>query len=174
MGRGGLVKEPEILWRMPGPERWQWCPLCAGPLGDRLLDGAPRRFCPDCGFVYWDHPRPAAAAVVTDHEGRILLVRRRFPPEAGGWCLPGGLAEAGEGPEEAARREVREETGLEVSVVRHLATLGHFVAFVEAESSGGALLAGSDVLDLGWFTPAEAPALCFVNHRRALELWGRR
>ncbi len=53
-------------------------------------------------------------AVVHDPDGRLLLIRRGHPPHAGLWSLPGGRVEAGESPEEAVEREVREETGLEV------------------------------------------------------------
>jgi ADP-ribose pyrophosphatase YjhB (NUDIX family) len=53
-------------------------------------------------------------AVVHDPDGRLLLIRRGNPPHAGRWSLPGGRVEAGESPEQAIEREVREETGLEV------------------------------------------------------------
>lgn len=49
-------------------------------------------------------------------EGKVLLIKRRFEPNKGKWSLPGGLLEIGEDPEEAAKREVREEVGLEVVV----------------------------------------------------------
>ncbi|BAH54239.1 NTP pyrophosphohydrolase [Rhodococcus opacus B4] len=55
-----------------------------------------------------------AAAIIVD--GRLLLAQRTRPPElAGLWELPGGKAEAGESPEDALRRELREELGVEVS-----------------------------------------------------------
>jgi ADP-ribose pyrophosphatase YjhB (NUDIX family) len=163
--------EPAILWRMPDAHQWRFCPLCATALVDRELDGASRRTCPACGFVFWAQPRPAAAAVVADGEGRILLTRRRYPPQVGGWCLPGGLADPGETPEATARREVREETGLDVVLDRQLATLGEFVVFLAGRPRGGALLAGPDVLDVAWFPLGAAPPLCLPMHVQALRLW---
>src|SRR5437763_11981549 len=57
-----------------------------------------------------------AGAVIRDRPGRILLVLRANDPGRGLWSLPGGRVEPGETPEQAVVREVREETGLEVSV----------------------------------------------------------
>ena len=63
-------------------------------------------------------PSPAVVAcvgaVVHDDGGRLLLVRRGQDPHRGRWSLPGGRVEAGESPEQAVEREVREETGLSV------------------------------------------------------------
>jgi 8-oxo-dGTP diphosphatase len=57
---------------------------------------------------------PCVGAVVHDAARRLLLIRRGHAPHAGSWSLPGGRVEAGETPERAVEREVREETGLEV------------------------------------------------------------
>ncbi len=59
---------------------------------------------------------PCVGAVIGNGAGRIVVVRRRNPPSAGMWSIPGGRVEAGESLEEAVRREVREETGLDVEV----------------------------------------------------------
>jgi 8-oxo-dGTP diphosphatase len=57
---------------------------------------------------------PCVGAVIHDPTGRLLLVQRGHDPHRGLWSLPGGRIEAGESPEQAVVREVREETGLEV------------------------------------------------------------
>ena len=57
---------------------------------------------------------PCVGAVIHDPAGRLLLIRRGHDPHRGLWSLPGGRIEAGESPERAVVREVREETGLEV------------------------------------------------------------
>ncbi len=165
------LEHASVRWRTPGAAEWRWCPLCRTELGTQVLDGAPRRYCAACGFVFWEHPRPAAAAVVAGDDGRLLYVRRRYPPEVGGWCLPGGFAEPGEDAEATACREVREETGLDVRPVRQLGIFAVFIAFIAAAPSGGALASGPDVIEAAWFAEAEAPVLCFPSHRHALEVW---
>jgi 8-oxo-dGTP diphosphatase len=59
---------------------------------------------------------PCVGAIVHDAAGRLLLIRRGHPPHEGMWSVPGGRVEAGESPEAAVEREVREETGLRVHV----------------------------------------------------------
>jgi ADP-ribose pyrophosphatase YjhB (NUDIX family) len=63
---------------------------------------------------------PAASAVILDPHRRVLLVRRAQDPQRGRWSVPGGRVEPGETPEQAAAREVLEETGLTVEVGRPL------------------------------------------------------
>jgi 8-oxo-dGTP diphosphatase len=64
---------------------------------------------------YPEHPLVGVGGFV-HKDGKVLLIRRKFEPNRGRWAPPGGLLELGEDPEEAARREVREELGLEVEM----------------------------------------------------------
>jgi len=64
---------------------------------------------------YPEHPLVGVGGLITK-DGSVLLIKRKFEPNRGLWSLPGGLLEVGEDPEDAARREVREELGLEVKV----------------------------------------------------------
>lgn len=65
--------------------------------------------------------RRSAILVTRDDRGRVLLVRQRGGPFKGAWLLPGGGLEPGESFEEALRRELREETGLELTSCREVA-----------------------------------------------------
>src|SRR5262245_21532861 len=80
-------------------------------------------------FTY-DYPRPALTADVAvasrDARPRVLLIRRKKPPFAGRWALPGGFVDEDERPADAAVRELKEETGIEVKGLDldHLYTAG--------------------------------------------------
>ena len=111
---------------------------------------------------------PCVGAIVVDSEGRLLLVRRANPPAQGLWSIPGGRVEQGETAEAAVVRELREETGLEGSVVREVGTVqreapgaGVYVIrdYLLTVSGSPAPIAGDDASDAGWFTLAEARSL---------------
>lgn len=111
---------------------------------------------------------PCVGAIVRDAGGRLLLVRRANPPAQGLWSIPGGRVEAGESAEDAAVRELAEETGLHGSVQREVGTVeraapggGTYVIreFLVHIETAEAPVAGDDAADSAWFTPAELETL---------------
>ena len=110
--------------------------------------------------------------VVVWHGERVLLVRRGKAPRLDQWSLPGGAQQLGETVAEAARREVKEEVGLEIVLGEIVATVDlierdqqgriryHYtlVDFV-AEAAGAELRPGSDAAEACWFRLAEIEAL---------------
>jgi len=118
---------------------------------------------------------------VFDHEHRLLLIQRSRHPGAGLWSLPGGRCEAGEDPRSACVREVAEETGLQVRVVRRAGRViraapqgGDYVIddFV-CTVIGGWLRAGDDAAAVVWASRSELIALPLVEGLwDALSEWG--
>ena len=127
----------------------------------------------------------AAGAVVRDDQDRLLLVRRGREPGLGRWSLPGGRVEPGESPEQAAVREVEEETGLRV-VVTGLAgsveragpgdvlyEIEDYYARVEPGGDPARPVAGDDALEADWFPLHRLDTLELVDGLTdALEEWG--
>lgn len=119
---------------------------------------------------YPERPVVGVGAVVV-HEGRVVLIKRRFEPLAGQWSLPGGTLEIGETLEAGVAREILEETGLEVQIgpvvevfdrilldpdrrVRY-----HFVLIdYLCRPIGGRLQAGSDAADAVFVEPSTVPS----------------
>lgn len=122
------------------------------------------------------HPLVGVGGVVV-HEGRVLLVRRGHEPLKGEWSIPGGMVELGERLEDGVRRELMEETGLEVEPV---AEIGAFDRIARERASAGAtgeprvqyhyvivdyvcrlargtLAPASDVVDARWVARREVP-----------------
>jgi 8-oxo-dGTP diphosphatase len=107
---------------------------------------------------------------VTIRDGSVLLIRRAWPPLEGEWSIPGGALDVGEALIEGVRRELMEETGIEVRVVEHLETFErimldgagrvqyHYVILdYLCEARRGELRAGGDVSDAAWVKREELP-----------------
>lgn len=115
-------------------------------------------------------PVVAVSGVVLDQSQRVLVVQRDVPPAAGRWTVPGGRVEPGERVREAVRREVREETGLDVAVgelawwLEHLDDRHHYVILdFFADVVGGTLRAGDDARDARFMTRSELEAVATTD-----------
>ncbi|HLU53111.1 MAG TPA: NUDIX hydrolase [Acidimicrobiia bacterium] len=116
-----------------------------------------------------ERPVPGVGVAVVAN-GRVLLVKRGREPGRGLWAVPGGKVELGETLTEAGKREVREETGLDVElgeVIWAGESIGpgstpawHYVLVdFLGRPAGGELSPRDDADDVGWFTAEEARAL---------------
>jgi 8-oxo-dGTP diphosphatase len=119
------------------------------------------------GREYPERPMVGVGGVVVA-KGRALLIRRGGPPLEGQWSIPGGMLEVGETLLEGVRRELLEETGIEVRVGELIdvferinldgdgKTRYHFVVLdYLCEAVSGEARAGSDVTDVAWAAPSD-------------------
>ncbi|MBN1780157.1 NUDIX hydrolase [bacterium] len=90
---------------------------CGTMLGKAVEDGFQRWICPDCGWTFYNNPRPCVTALIHDRH-RFLFIRRSKAPGEGLWDFPGGFMEAHEHPDTALKREIREELNSELASYR--------------------------------------------------------
>ncbi len=115
-----------------------------------------------------DHPLVGVGGVVI-HRNRVLLIRRGSEPLKGEWSIPGGLLELGEELADGVRRELKEETGLEVEplavlevfdrIFRHGRRVRYHFVIVDfvCRLKGGRLRPASDVLEARWVCREDLP-----------------
>ena len=160
----------------------RYCQRCGTRLVMRDDNGSPRPTCPACGLVHYRNPAPAAGVILT-RGPEVLLVRRRYAPREGTWCLPAGFMEYGETPERCARRELLEETGLRGRLTGLFGVYAGLddprvrsvLILYTATRVSGRLVPGDDATAAKFYTLARLPHdIAFESHRRALaELNGR-
>lgn len=131
-------------------------------------------------FAYPDHPRVAVGAVVFK-DNQVLLVKRGRPPAQGQWAIPGGSVQLGETLQQAAEREILEETGITVAAGGPVYTFDvverddqgrvrfHYVIVdLAAEYLGGELRPGDDAQDARWVSNDELHQFSVNSRTRQL------
>jgi 8-oxo-dGTP diphosphatase len=131
--------------------------------------------------VTYEFPRPALTVDCVvfgfdDAELKVLLIQRALPPFAGAWALPGGFVRLTETLENAARRELAEETGLRQVFLEQLYTFGavdrdprervvSVAYYALVPLSAQTIHAASDARNAAWFAVADLPSLAFDHER---------
>jgi len=162
--------------------RFLYCPRCTARLASRDDFGRPRPTCPECGFIHYRNPVPAAGVILESRSG-VLMVKRKYAPRAGAWFLPAGFMEYGETPERCALRELREETGLRAKLCGLLGVYAGYddprtravLILYVGERVGGRLSPGDDAIRARYFPLTALPrAIAFAAHRQALQDYAAR
>jgi 8-oxo-dGTP diphosphatase len=157
-----------------------FCPNCGAQFAPPDADPFAPQKCEQCGRMQYHTAAPCAGALIVE-DSRVLLVELGIEPFKGYWDIPGGFLAADEHPRDGMLREVREETGLEVRVIRWLGvyvdrygsgtdaeyTLNHYYI---VEPIGGMLRAADDAVELRWFAFDEIPEdkIAFEHERDVL------
>lgn len=112
--------------------------------------------------------------IIIEIKGQIVLIRRKNPPH--GWAIPGGYIDYGESAEDAARREAKEETGLDIVDLRQFHTYSnpdrdprhHTISVVFVARARGEPKARDDAADIGMFTKDTLPEKLAFDHHQIL------
>ena len=157
------------------PGEVKYCERCGHSLGQKEVGGRVRPCCPGCGHIVFFDPKVAAVVLVA-RDGQLLLVRRGIEPAMGRWSFPAGYVDRGEVVEEAAIREVKEETGLDVRLdglvgVYSTRDSPVVLAVYSAHVVDGSPEPGPEVQEVAPFPLDELPPLPFPHDYQILEDW---
>ena len=161
------------------PRNFKFCPVCGDKLEETHLSDEQknRLMCVTCGFIFYMNPTPAVAVILFRNK-EILLVKRKFEPQKGGWTLPAGFMEYGETAEQTAIRETKEETNLDIEIKNIFNVLPGFddtrvhvvLIIYTAEIKGGELSPGDDASDVNFFSLNNLPNnIAFSAHKKLLK-----
>jgi ADP-ribose pyrophosphatase YjhB (NUDIX family) len=156
-------------------KKQNYCPHCGEAISIRPEGEIPRPYCSNCKTYFYENPLPVVSCIHCIDKS-ILLVKRGNKPYKGNWCLPTGFAETGESIEQAALRELQEESGIEGKIInlvdvdsvksRHYGDLT-FITY-EVEKVGGTLFAGDDATEVRYFLIDKLPYLPFKSNEKAI------
>ena len=157
----------------------EFCSNCGNQNRFGNKDGGLRYYCNKCDIVHYENPKPTVSLVCIK-DNTILLVKRAVEPSKGLWCLPGGFIENQETAQDAAHRELKEETNLEGISVKTLGVCSKkntvfgsviLIGFQIKINNGEKICAGDDAAEANFFNFKEIPSLAFSSHKTILNLY---
>ena len=160
-----------------GHVEYRFCPRCGGGLETRIVKAnEPKRLvCSACSFIFYQDPKVVASTIFMLNGG-IVLLRRGVEPSMGKWVFPGGYVDRGESVADAAIRETREESQVDVKLGPLLNVYSYprspnVIVVYTAEIIGGDVGAGDESLEAKIFPAEEIPweELAFDSTRDALK-----
>ncbi len=159
-----------------GHIEYRFCPRCGGGLDKKIVKAnEPERLvCRVCSFIFYQDPKVVAGTVFT-LKGGIVLLKRGVEPALGRWVFPGGYVDRGESVPDAAVRETKEESQLDVKLNSLLNVYSYprspnVIVVYAADVIGGKLAAADESVEARIFPPDELPwhDLAFDSTRDAL------
>ena len=159
-----------------GHVEYRFCPRCGGTLEKRLLKPTePKRLvCQACTFIFFQDPKVVAGTIVS-LDGGIVLLKRGVEPAWGKWVFPGGYVDRGESVRDAAIRETKEESQLDVTIQSLLNVYSYprspnVIVVYAAKVIGGELGAGDESVEASIFSADQIPwdELAFPSTAEAL------
>jgi ADP-ribose pyrophosphatase YjhB (NUDIX family) len=154
----------------------KFCPYCGHQIEKKEENGRLRYYCSNCNLFLYKNPVPVVVIVVFNDVGEVLLIKRKEEPQKGKWALPSGFIEIGEEPEEAALRELYEETGLKVEKFTLINVYEQkskryesvlviaYLGFSSEEPKPG-----DDAEEAKFFPTGKLPEIPFESHLKALK-----
>jgi len=138
--------------------------------------------CSKCGseIEVYQNPIPTVDIIIEIEPHGIILIKRKNPPY--GWAIPGGFVDYGESLEESAVREAKEETNLDVTLIKQFHTYSdpkrdprhHSISTVYIAKAKGAPKAKDDALEIGIFGESNLPDEIAFDHRLILKDYFRK
>lgn len=155
----------------------RYCFQCGNELRITDLDGKKRFTCPKCGWIRYENPLPAVAAVVENERGELLLIKRDVEPYKGRWALPSGFIEIEETPGDAILRELKEETGVDGTIERLIGVYSQrckpyknaLLITYKIKPKGKNLCPGDDAMDAKFFSKKRLPKIPFSSHIKSIK-----
>ncbi|MDD2436248.1 MAG: NUDIX domain-containing protein [Massilibacteroides sp.] len=141
-----------------------YCPRCGAKAFVEANEKAKK--CTLCHFVYYFNPSSAVACIISDKDENILVVKRAKDPAKGTLDLPGGFSDMFETAEETVRREVKEETGLELTSLRYLFSVPNIYLYSGFEVHTVDLIYKGEVDSLvGAVAQDDAAEICIIPQK---------
>lgn len=164
-------------------KQFKFCPKCGHKLAFKYLFHKRRLVCQNkkCQFIFYQNSKPTASAIIFKGN-KVLLTKRAVEPKKGWWDVPGGFLEKDEHPEDGLRREMREELGVKIEIIRMLGIyMGEYLAehpestlniYYLAKIKKGKIKPADDITEARWFTKKTMPRkLAFKNNQEAIKDW---
>lgn len=148
-------------------KRYRFCPVCGDSFEYR---GGNYLKCHGCGYDYFVNQAPTVGVAIFNNKDQVMLAKRKFDPQKGAWQTVGGFMDLGENIEDAIRREVKEEIGVDVRFIGYLGSYpeiydyrGTDIPFLSmyflAEIIDGTPVPADDVAEIQYFSADDLKGL---------------